>query len=117
MPDDRLHWLDRVAARHDAPPPGLLSTQAVATRGLSPESTNRTQFHVRCLPARPASAFAANADEQLGLYLRAASTGTEWNHGPYRRHGQCHATTRPPSNGATCPSVAPWKACSVFLVP
>src|SRR5665213_1240930 len=62
MPDDRLHWLDRVAARHDAPPPGLLTTQAVATRGLSPESTNRTQFHVRCLPARPASAFAANAD-------------------------------------------------------
>jgi hypothetical protein len=30
-PDDRLHWLDRVDGRHDAPPPGSRSTQAVAT--------------------------------------------------------------------------------------
>src|ERR1035441_4714068 len=91
-PDDRLHWLDRVAARHDATPPGSLSTQAVATRWLSPESTNRMQFHVICLPARPASTFAVSADEQQELYRRAASTGTEWNHAPYRRHAQCHAT-------------------------
>src|SRR3984957_5719790 len=60
-PDDRLHWLDRGAARRDAPPPGSLSTQPVATPWLSPGSTNRMQFHVRCLPARPASAFAASA--------------------------------------------------------
>jgi hypothetical protein len=109
--------LDRVDARRDATPPGSLSTQPVATRWLSHESTNRMQFHVRCLPARPASAFAVSADEQKELYLRAASTGTEWNHAPYRRHAQCHAATRPPSNGATCRSAAPWKACSVFLVP
>src|SRR5882762_726651 len=65
-PDDLLHWLDRVDARHDAPPPGSRSTQPVATLLLSPESTNRMQFHVRCLPARPASAsaFAASVDEQ-----------------------------------------------------
>jgi hypothetical protein len=61
------HWLDRVDARHDAPPPGSLSTQPVATLWLSPESTNRMQFHVRCLPARPASAFAASVDEQQEL--------------------------------------------------
>src|SRR5580700_2761751 len=61
----------------NAPPPGSPSTQAVATRWLSPESTNRMQFHVRCLPARPASAFAASAGEQQELSRRAASTGTE----------------------------------------
>ena len=83
----------------------------------SHESTNRKQFLVRCLPARPASAFAANADEQQELYRRAASTRTGWNHGPYQRRGQSHATTRPPSNGATCRSAVPWKACPVFLVP
>src|SRR5260370_4791308 len=102
MPDDLLHWLDTVDARHDASPPGSLSTQPVATRWLSPGSTNRRQFHVRCLPARPASAFAASADEQQELFPRAASTRTEWNHGPYRRHGRSHATTLPPSSGATC---------------
>src|SRR5258705_7349179 len=101
MRDDRLHCLDRVDARRDATPPGSLSTQPVATRWLSHESTNRKQFHVRCLPARPASAFAASADEQQELYRRAASTGTEWNHGPYRRRGQSHVTTLRPSNGAT----------------
>ena len=46
----------------------------------SHESTNRKQFLVRCLPARPASAFAANADEQQELSRRAASTRTGWNH-------------------------------------
>jgi len=40
MPDDLLHWLDTVDARHDASPPGSLSTQPVATRWLSPGSTN-----------------------------------------------------------------------------
>jgi IS30 family transposase len=30
---------------------------------------------------------------------------------------QCHATTHPPSSGATCRSAAPWKACPVFLGP
>src|ERR1700677_868376 len=76
-PDDRLHWLHRVAACHEAPPPGSLSTQAVATRWLSPESTNRMQFHARCLPAQPASASAANGGEQQERSRRAASTGTE----------------------------------------
>src|SRR5258705_10206815 len=117
MPDGRLRWLDRVAGHRDATPPGSLSTQPVATRWLSPESTNRKQSLVRCLPARPASAFAVNADEQQELYRRAASTRTEWNHGPYRRHGRSHGTTLPPSSGATCRSAAPWKACPVFLVP
>jgi hypothetical protein len=83
----------------------------------SHESTNRKQFLVRCLPARPASAFGANADEQQELSRRAASTRTGWNHGPYQRRDQSHATTLPPSNGPTCRSAAPWKACPVFLVP
>src|SRR3984893_1440003 len=63
-PDDRLHWFDTGDAPHDAPPPGSPSTQAAATRWLSHESTNRKRFLVRCLPARPASAFAASADVQ-----------------------------------------------------
>src|SRR5216684_5220708 len=67
-PDDRLHWLDTVDARRDAPPPGSPSTQ-LAAPWLSPESTNRKQFLVRCLPARPA----ASADEQPELSRRAAT--------------------------------------------
>src|ERR1700733_4090522 len=116
-PDDRLHWLDTVDGRRDAPPPGSRSTQAVATRWLSHESTSRLRLLVRCLPARPASAFAVSADAEQQLSRRAASIGTESNHGPCRRHGQSHATTRPPSSAATSRSSAPWKACSVFLVP
>src|ERR1039458_2521917 len=98
-PDDRLHWLDRGAARRDVIPPGSLWTQPVATRWRSPESTNRKQFHVKCLPARPASAFAANADEQPDLYRPPAPTGSEWTHGSCRRHAQCHAPTPPPYLG------------------
>src|ERR1700751_4686129 len=112
-PDDRLRWLDRVAARRDATPPGPLWTQPAATRWLSPESTNRKRL-VRCLPVRPASAFAASADEQQELSRRAASTGTEWNNGPYRRHAQSHATTRPPSSGATCRSGCSMESLSRF---
>ncbi len=112
-PDGRLRWLDRVDARHDAPPPGSPSTTPAATPWLSHESMSRKQFLVRCLPAR--SAFAANADGSRTI-RHAASTRAEWNHGLQRR-GQSHATTLPPSNGATCRSSAPWKACPVFLVP
>jgi hypothetical protein len=54
---------------------GALIAGLVAWR--SPESTNRKQSLVRCLPARPTSAFAVNADEQQELYLRATSAGTE----------------------------------------
>src|SRR5580704_9290466 len=113
MPDDRLHWLGRVDGRRDAPPPGSLSTPAVAARWLFHGSTNQTRFHVRCLPARPASVLAVSADEQQERSRRVASTGTEWNYAPYRRHAQSHATTRQPSTGATCRSVAQWKAGSV----
>src|ERR1700761_9582907 len=43
-PDDRLHWLDRVDARHDAPPPGLLSTQA-AVRAQTKENIVPSHMH------------------------------------------------------------------------
>src|ERR1019366_8536096 len=40
-------------ARRGAPPPDSPSTRPAATLWLSHESTNRKQFLVRCLPARP----------------------------------------------------------------
>jgi hypothetical protein len=60
--------------------------------------------------------YAVNADEPQELSRRTASTRTEWNHGPSRRRAQSHATTLPPSSGATCRFSAPRKACPVFLV-
>jgi hypothetical protein len=115
-PDDRLHWLDTLAARRDVRPPGLPSTQLARVLWRSHESTNPPQCLVRCLPARPTLAFAANGDEHSERSRRAAITGTESSHDPCRRRVQSHATTRPPSNGAICRPSAPQRAHTVFLV-
>jgi hypothetical protein len=47
---------------------------------------------------------------QLNRSRSAATTRTEWSHGPFRRRAQSHATTLPPSNGATYRFSAPQKA-------
>lgn len=115
-PDDRLHWLDRVNAHHNAPPPGSRSTQAFAARRLSHESTNRKRFLVRCLPARPASEFAVNGNGLPERSRRAAIARSVSSHGPWRKHDQSHATIRQPSNVARSQPSAPQKAHTVFLV-
>jgi hypothetical protein len=67
MPDGRLHWLDRVDARRDVPPPGSLSTQDVATRSRNVEPA--------AIPREMSSRSASvNADEREERSRRAAST-------------------------------------------
>src|ERR1700723_2633166 len=67
VPSLTIGFTGSIVGRAAMTPPGSLSTRAVATRRLSPGSTNRMQFLVRCLAARPASAFAASAGEQQEL--------------------------------------------------
>jgi hypothetical protein len=54
-----------------------------------------------------------DGDEREGLSRHAASTETEWNYAPYRRHGKSHAPTPPLSRGTTRRSAAQWTAHSV----
>ncbi len=93
-------------------------------RPLQPFSdlTNRRTGSIsslRCLPARPASAFAANTNKQQELSRRAASRRTDCNHGPYQRRDQfsCNDSPAFPIAPHVDPSPLSWKASPVFLVP
>jgi len=104
MPDGRLRWLDRVAGHRDATPRLTVDTARCNPLAISridePEAIPR-----EILPARPASAFAVNADEQQELYL-ALRHRNRIDHAPYEGAPNVMQRLARTSNGATCRSAA-----------